>query len=135
MKFSHCTPADLDAAIDAANTAHGYALHAEIASVTNKAGTSFNARIVPDSSRVHGARRSAPTPWNNGRAVKAACWHAHRDVLAALFDIAPEARVQSAFADYRGKADFREKFPLTAAPNVGSQIMPVRICDLCECHR
>lgn len=131
MRFSRgITPNDLKAAIDAANVAHGYALHAEIAGGN---GGAFNARIVPDSSRDHGARRSADTPWRPGRRVKAACWHAHRDVLLALFDRKPDGRVQSAFADYQGRDDFRRKFPLTASHNVGSQAYPQRICDLCSC--
>ena len=134
MRFSHCTVEDLNRAIAAANAEHGYQLHAEVASITNKSGTAFNARIVPDTSRVHGARRSAPSPWQDGRAVKAACWHAHRDVLAALFAAVPDARVQSSFADYRGQADFLLKFPATRAHEVGSQIMPSRICDLCNCQ-
>jgi hypothetical protein len=53
------------------------------------------------SSKGEGARRSAPTPWRNGRRLVAASWQAHYDVMLALFD-AGATRIKSSMADYRG---------------------------------
>jgi hypothetical protein len=74
-----------------------------------------------------GARRSA-----TGRRISAACWHAHRDVLGAIFRVAPDGRVKSAFADYRGALDFEDKFDQTGL-NYIDGYGTVRYRDACEC--
>jgi len=48
------------------------------------------------------------------RRTTSGCWHAHRDVMAAIFAQNPDARIKTMLADYRGKADFEAKFPETA---------------------
>jgi hypothetical protein len=76
-----------------------------------------------------GARRSA-----TGRRIAAACWHAHRDVLRAIFGVAPNSRVKTAFADYRGVADFEDKFEDTGNSNIGSIVDRVDYRQACECE-
>ena len=69
-----------------------------------------------------------------------ACWHAHRDVLAALFDILPTAKVLSGsrFAGggrivYNGKQGFLDTYR-ESDRNVGSQMFPVYFSESCECE-
>ena len=69
-----------------------------------------------------------------------ACWHAHRDVLAALFDILPTAKVLSGsrFANnnrivYDGKQGFLATYQ-DSDRNVGSQMFPVYFSESCECE-
>lgn len=64
--------------------------------------------------------------------LRYACWHAHRDFLAALFKRVPGARVKSALADYRGAAAFARLFPNTADKQVTG--MGHTILDVCECE-
>ena len=75
-----------------------------------------------------GGRRS-----NTGRKIAAACWHAHRDVMHAIFDLNPDAVLVSALARYEGQEDFLDKFPDTGYTNIGSQYQPLDMEDACEC--
>lgn len=75
-----------------------------------------------------GGRRS-----NTGRKVAAACWHAHRDIMRAIFENYPEAILVSAFARYEGRVDFERTFPATGANNMGSIANPLRMDSACEC--
>lgn len=68
------------------------------------------------------------------RRTIAACWHVHRDFLATLFDRYPTARVSTAFADYRGREDFLEKFEATGWKNVGSMMYPMSASQCCDCN-
>ena len=77
-----------------------------------------------------GARRS-----HSGRRIAASCWHAYRDVLAAIFDANPDARVYTAMAKYRGRDGFLASYPATAHKNVGSQFEPAYMPELCDCDR
>lgn len=43
----------------------------------------------------------------------AVCWHGHRDFMRALFRRAPDARIQTALADYKGSEDFERKYLAT----------------------
>lgn len=61
------------------------------------------------------------------------CWHGHRAFMAALFALAPDATLRSAFATYRGAAGFRSAHGATADRNVGSQVRPVSYADACTC--
>lgn len=88
----------------------------------------FTARLRTKSSRGSGARMS----WS-GRHIPAACWHAYRDVLEALFEEYPQARVRTAMAVYKGKEGFRANYPYTAYKNIGSMMQPAYMPDLCEC--
>ncbi len=97
-------------------------------------GRSIRFTLRVSDSKRSGAHHSAPTPWSDGRRTVSACWHATRDVLEAIFQEFPEARVKSAMADYRGQEDFSRKFPDTYHVNVGSQVAPAKYGSLCECQ-
>lgn len=86
--------------------------------------TNFTLRVY--SSQEKGARHSG-----TGRRMVSACWHVHRDFLAALFELAPDARVRTALADYRGRASFEEQFKETGQRLVG---LGVVLRDACECE-
>lgn len=82
--------------------------------------------------RKHGySTRNDGTPRTAGSAV---CWHGHRDFLMALFCAHRDARVRSSFADYRGYADFEEKFDETYYHNVGSVMRPRYAGEMCDCE-
>jgi len=92
----------------------------------------FRLRVV--SSRGPGHRLShSRTSRGNQRHLVAACWHVWRDVLYALFDEFPDARCQSAIADYRGARDFETKFPVTGIRNIGSMMYPLQMQEACDC--
>lgn len=91
-------------------------------------GITVSARTVVRDSREAGARRSAA-----GRRMPVACWHATRDVLAAIFDADPDAVVTTAMARYDGRDGFHRTFPGTAGRNVGSMIAPAYIEEMCDC--
>jgi hypothetical protein len=88
----------------------------------------FTGRIDVKSSRESGARRS----WS-GRRMPAACWHAHRDVLSAIFAEYPDATIKTAMATYRGAEGFEDRYPGTADRNIGSVVEPAYMPDLCDC--
>jgi hypothetical protein len=45
----------------------------------------------------------------------AVCWHGHRDMLRALFALAPNAEVRTAMATYSGAAHFEATYRATAS--------------------
>ena len=67
-----------------------------------------------------GSRTSA-----SGRHMPKASWHAHRDVMRAIFNADPRAFLHTALADYHGLAEFEAKFEATGDKNVGSMMNPV----------
>ena len=79
-------------------------------------------------SRNKGGRRS-----HSGRRVAAACWHAHRDVMRAIFETAPDAILVTALARYEGAADFADKFEATGDTNIGSAFNPLEMRYACDC--
>jgi hypothetical protein len=86
------------------------------------------ARLAVVKSTGPGARRSS-----TGRRMPCACWHAYRDVLSAVFDAFPDAVIRTSMAVYRGHAGFTETYPETAYQNIGSELYPVTMPQLCEC--
>jgi hypothetical protein len=74
-----------------------------------------------------GARRS----WS-GRRQTAACWHAYRDVLAELFRRYPRATVITSMARYDGREGFERNYLTTADINIGSQMQPAYMPELCD---
>jgi hypothetical protein len=87
----------------------------------------FIGRLHVLDSRGQGARRS----WS-GRRMPAACWHAYRDVLGAMFWVNPEATVRTSMAVYRGRDGFNDLYPGTAYKNIGSQMSPAYMPNLCD---
>lgn len=88
-----------------------------------------NFTLTVADSNANGSRRS-----NTGRRIAAACWHAHRDIMQAIFAAYPDARLHSALADYRGQSDFLASFPATGATNCGSIANPLRADNACDCN-
>jgi hypothetical protein len=119
---------DMLVAVEKANERHGYELRWSQTSDGGKRVPWVRGRVLPVTSRSEGARRS----WT-GRRVPAVCWHAYRDVLAALFEQRPEATVRTALAVYRGREGFEACYPETAYRNVGSQMQPAYMPELCDC--
>lgn len=79
-------------------------------------------------SRAQGAHRSG-----SGRRTVSACWHAHRDVMHALFYVDASARIASGMAKYEGFDSFRSIFARTYYRNVGSLHSPQSYGALCDC--
>lgn len=69
----------------------------------------------------------------SGRKVAAACWHAHRDIMQAIFDQFPHARLISTMARYNGAGDFERNFRKTGQQNVGSMFAPLYMMEACDC--
>jgi len=93
-------------------------------------GNRFRARLRVKNSYGQGARTSSSYL---RRHTPAACWHAYRDVLEAVFAEYPDARVQTSMATYKGRDGFRDKYSDTAYVNIGSQMYPACMPELCEC--
>lgn len=91
--------------------------------------TTFTLRVLSSKGRGHKVNRAT------GRRSVGACWHAHRDVLAAFFDRYPDARVQSMYATYMNRISFLDKFPETGYINVGSKMFPLLAKEACECEK
>lgn len=91
-------------------------------------GRGFIVTLTVKSSKEAGSRRS-----REGRRIAAACWHAHRDWMKALFELEPNTRITSAIADYNGKNDFENKYPETGNKNIGSIMFPFLFFEACEC--
>lgn len=70
------------------------------------------------------------TSKGNRRRLVAACWHAHRDLLALVFEWFPEARLSSAGGSYNGRNDFRSNHNRTG----GSMMDPLSYRNACECE-
>ncbi|HEX2616631.1 MAG TPA: hypothetical protein VHL57_03760 [Flavobacteriales bacterium] len=137
MQITGITPSDFQLAVHKANIAYGGNLTAEITSVQSP--TRFRARVVPVQSGAQteavgisapGARKS----WS-GRRIKAACWHAYRDVMIEVFNINPDARIYTGMAKYKGREGFEANYPRTADQNIGSMVQPAYMPDLCECEK
>ena len=73
-------------------------------------------------------------PQRKPKRLRAACWHAHYDVMSYLFRLFPDARLTSGRADYHGREDFANEAMATGEINVGSQLVPVRFDESCECE-
>lgn len=88
---------------------------------------SWRGRLVVNDSHGAGSRRS----WL-GRHMRAACWHAFRDVFRRLFEVYPGAVVSTTMARYTAE-NFESTYPATGYVNIGSQIQPAYMPQLCDC--
>jgi len=91
-------------------------------------------------------QRASASPFENGfswqgetsasepRRVASVCWHGHYAFMRYLLTIRPEARIKTAFADYRGIGRFLSEAPYTGERNVGAPIYPVAMEDACFCR-
>jgi hypothetical protein len=127
VEIHRATLADFEAAV--AKVSPDYSDNLTVHRDSHQSGRLLRARVGVVSSREPGARRS----WT-GRRIPAACWHAYRDVLAALFEQRPDATVRTAMAVYRGREGFEAHYPQTAYSNIGSAMQPAYMPDLCSCE-
>lgn len=131
MEFKGITPDEVEAIVYAVGQQHygdNLTVDWERRPKVVARGARWRGRIVPRSSYGQGARVSATI----GRRQRAACWHAFRDVFGAIFDARPEARISTSLARYTFD-NFLDTFPATAYENVGSQIRPITMPELCYC--
>jgi hypothetical protein len=68
------------------------------------------------------------------RRSRFACAHAYGHLFVAIFERCPEARIHTAFADYKEWRDFLAKYRGVIDMNVGSTMFPVRHGDECACE-
>ena len=68
------------------------------------------------------------------RRTRNACWHLHRDVLAALFTLHPYATVRTRETVYIGQSDFDATMAATGERNIGTMADPVRMIRACSCN-
>jgi hypothetical protein len=85
----------------------------------------FTMRVA--SSHGRGARLG-----HTGRHIVAACWHAHRDLMRAIFAKHPDARLVSCQAVYNGRNRFEQEFERTGDKNIGSIVQPMYYREACE---
>jgi hypothetical protein len=90
-------------------------------------------RAVAFTLTVANSRGKGSRVGRGGRRICACCWHGHRDIMSAIFAEYPDARLQSAVADYRGRQDFEDSFEATGYANIGSQFEPLCHADACDC--
>jgi len=90
-------------------------------------GRALQWHLTVRDSRAPGSRIS---PF--GRRVRAACWCAYRDVMLALFEQYPAARILTGSADYRGRDNFRATFEATGNREIGQGM---RYRNACDCKR
>lgn len=99
----------------------------------NTKGTRHQVKVNPnDTKDAHGNRtyqRVSP----QGRRIAAVCWHGFRDYFRAAFALEPEAQFQTALDTWKGAEDFEARFRASGEKNAGSQMYPVRACEVCVC--
>ncbi len=127
MKIKGISETDLRAALDSAS-AEFYAGNLQFKREPERSGNFLHFTITVDNTRNPGGARSS-----QGRRIAAACWHAHRDFMRAIFKLAPDALLITALTRYEGSAGFEHEFPYTGTQNAGSMIAPRARQDCCEC--
>lgn len=108
-------------------TSHNIGVHPD-AKALGQNDYGFRGRIHALSSDGPQARKS----WQ-GRRTRAACWHAYRDAVRAVFAVYPHAVITTALARYEGSEGFEAVYPATADHNIGSMMQPAYMPDLCNC--
>ncbi len=94
-----------------------------------KDGRAVRFTLTVADSRAKGGRIG-----HSGRRVCACCWHGHRDIMSAIFDNYPDARLKSGHADYHGRNGFEDSFESTGYTNIGSQMEPLYYMNACDCN-
>lgn len=123
MIAKNVTLEQLNAALAATNTKHGYSL------IWNASPTPLNAKRTRWRFTLRSARsgiRGARMSWS-GRNTVAASWHAHGHFFEAVLDAAPDAEIVTGLLGHkvinRAGGNWQDA-------NVGSQMCPARISDL-----
>ncbi len=103
-------------------------VEAETKSTNRKGVSTYRVKIGVQDSRGPGSR----TSWS-GRHGPWACWHAFRDYFREVFSRDPDAVVITALARYNGSEGFEREYPRTAYRNIGSEVRPAYMPDMCDC--
>lgn len=128
MDARRVQPDDIATALNMANAYYG-------GNLTFKNGPDWTSgTVVRFTLRVESSGQAGAARGFSGRRSTSACWHAHRDVLAALFTLRPDAVVSTAVAKYEGASGFLDRFPDTAWRNVGSHMQPLYMVNACDCQ-
>ena len=127
MKIKGITENDLRAALNDAST-ELYADNLQFNREPEREGNFLHFTLRVKNSHEPGAARAS----TSNRRLVAACWHAHRDVMRAIFRRAPDALLVTALARYEGTAGFEHEFPHTGTQNAGSIMQPRARQNCCE---
>jgi hypothetical protein len=68
------------------------------------------------------------------RRSRCACGHAYGMLMVAIYERAPEARIETALITYRDARDFLLHYEDALYRNVGSRRMPIAYADECTCE-
>jgi hypothetical protein len=149
MKIWNVTEADIRQCAEAT----GVAIFADWnGNGIRKDGRALNFRLALGSERVaegtyrgaNGRKRTFPLLWQRKgtsaawsqeepRRIASVCWHGHYAFMRYLLALVPEARIKTAFADYRGLDEFLRDAPETGEKNIGSSYYPLAMADACYC--
>ena len=119
MKVWGVTVADLKTAADRAGvliSGGGYLTHGTPRQVGNALSFTLRTREAAPGDPVRWQRRSINQVRKDGefrRVANAVCWHGHREFMLQVFEINPDARIQTGLADYRNREDFKLKYRST----------------------
>ncbi len=127
MKIKGISETNLRVALANASTEF-YAGNLQFKREPERIGNFLHFTITVVNTRNPGGARSS-----QGRRIAAACWHAHRDFMRAIFKLAPDALLITALARYEGSEGFEHEFPYTGTQNAGSIMVPRARQDCCEC--
>jgi hypothetical protein len=126
MRLRNVSLSDFQSSVDRVNAQYGGNLHVhDDAHQTGSRVITTVGRLDVLDSRSAGAR----TSWS-GRHVKAACWHAFRDVVRDILAHNPDAVITTTLARYDAST-FEDTYPATGHQNIGSMMSPAYMPDLC----
>lgn len=118
------------AAIVAKVSEESYEGNIKIESSRQISKTSVRVTLTVINPRGKGARRSA-----SDLPLTAACWHVFRDVIKAVYEAHPDARVNTGTARYVSAEHFRVSGDATGTLPVGSADHRIPVAAACECER
>ncbi len=71
---------------------------------------------------------------NTGRKSSYLCWHGHKAVMTAIFNVEPFSILETGWAKYEGQNDFNNRHKETGNRNIGSINNPLKARKACECE-
>lgn len=120
MKIWGVTEAELRSAVKEAglvvfNDRDNLVINGVTYSPITKDGRALRIRLSVDATKPRDAEGLLPFQrrGQGGRRLPSVSWEGHREFMRIVFRDHPEARIKSAVADYKGRADFWQKHPST----------------------
>jgi hypothetical protein len=137
MIVSGISAEDLEAARDVASRALGNEI--VFSEFESYSPTRHRVRLRVENIDGPGTRRRQSLSYFYGwvkapRRSRHPCGHAYGMLFVTVFERAPQARIQTAFATYHGARDFLETYEYVLARNVGSVVYSLAYCDECTCE-